>query len=274
MTTRSNLYRRAFVSAMVAFVAIGWGAAHAQIVVSDPATTIKNVVTAGLKSQIVETLTDQARKIRRMARRLSVFTDLTKYAVPEPTRWRSYRYQDVNLYANPYVEALNFGDADGAAYVDVARPRSPIETELAELADLSPEAASVIAAQLATLDLADSTIIVGTDLNGRLRPQGKREMRAIDALERDVVDPSQAQSATAVLDKISASVLIETRQKQSRLQFLSALVEQLLVDNKRARDTEAALMNMQLRRLLTSPGGEGGGFLSGAGDDLRRWRQP
>jgi hypothetical protein len=209
-----------------------------------------------------------------MARRLSVFTDLAKYAVPEPTRWRSYRYQDVNLYANPYVEALNFGDPEGAAYAGVTRARSAIESDLSELAVLSPDAASAIAAQLATLDLADSTLITGTDQNGRLRPQGKREMRAIDALEREVVDGSQAQSATAVLDKISAAVLIETRQKQSRLQFLSALVEQLLVENKRARDTEAAVMNMQLRRLLNVPGEGGGGFLSGAGDDLRRWRQP
>jgi hypothetical protein len=274
ITGAMRRYPRILACAIVAFVSIGIGAAHAQIVVTDPATTIKNIVIAGLKSQIVDTLTDQARKIRRMARRLSVFTDLAKYAVPEPTRWRSYRYQDVNLYANPYVEALNFGDPEGAAYAGVTRTRSAIERDLSELAVLSPDAASAIAAQLATLDLADSTLITGTDQNGRLRPQGKREMRAIDALEREVVDGSQAQSATAVLDKISAAVLIETRQKQSRLQFLSALVEQLLVDNKRARDTEAAVMNMQLRRLLNVPGEGGGGFLSGAGDDLRRWRQP
>jgi hypothetical protein len=275
MISRTSPYRRVIAWAVIAFVALGCSAAYAQIVVSDPATRIKNAVIAGLKNQVVDTLADQARKIRRMARRLSVFTDLAKYAVPDPTRWRSYRYQDVNLYANPYVEALNFGDAQGAGYADVARSRSAIENELMALEDLSPEAAAVIAAQLATLDLADSTIITGTDQNGRLRPQGKREMRAIDALERAVVDPSQTQSATAVLDKISASVLLETRQKQSRLQFLSAMVEQLLVDNKRARDTEAALMNMQLRRLLAAPDGEGGGgFLSGAGDDLRRWRQP
>ena len=274
MTRRLIPYRRAVACVVIAIAALGSTAAYAQIVVSDPATRIKNAVIASLKSQIGDTLAEQARKIRRMARRLSVFTDLTKYAVPDPTRWRSYRYQDVNLYANPYVEALNFGDAEGAAYADVARQRSLIENDLMGLDDLSPDAAAVIAAQLATLDLADSTIITGTDQNGRLRPQGKLQMRAIDALERVVVDPSQTQSATAVLDKISASVLIETRQKQSRLQFMSALVEQLLVDNKRARDTEAALMNMQLRRLLAAPGGAGGGFLSGAGDDLRRWRQP
>src|SRR5205823_2225494 len=173
-----------------------------------------------------------ARQVRRMARRLSVFTDLAKYSVREPTRWRSYRYQDLNLYANPYVEALNFGDANGLAYEAVARTRSATGG-LAGLDEDSDAAAASIGAALATLDLADSTMIVGTDLNGRLRANGKLEMRAIDALDRDVVDPSPAQSATAVLDKISAAVLLETRNRQARMQFVMGIVEQLLVDNKR-----------------------------------------
>lgn len=257
----------------ITLVGIGGGFAGAQIVVSDPATTIKNAAIAVLKSEVVDVLTNQATRLRKMAKRLSLATNLDKYAVPEPPRWRVYRYQDTNLYANPYNEALNGGDHEGAAYAEIARERSVPGLELAGLAELAPEAESAIAAQLATLDLADSTIIAGTDQNGRLRASGKREMRAIDALERDVIDPSGTQSATAVLDKISGAVLIETRQKQARLQFLSALVEQLLVDNKRARDTEAAVMNMQLRRFLNVPA-EGGGFLSGASNDLRTWRQP
>lgn len=245
-------------------------------VITDPATTAQNVITAVLKSQLVETLTEQGRRIRRMARRLSAFADLNRYAVADTPRWRVYRYQDTTLYATPYNEALNFGDAEGAAYADIARTRASLEAELSELRRRSPEAADAIAAQLATLDLADSTIITGTDQNGRLRPQGKREMRAIDALERDVTDPSLTQSTTAVLDKISAAVLIEARQKQSRLQFLTAMLEQLAVDNKRARDTEAAAINMQLWRLRAAADcGEGCyGLLTGAGNDLRRWRQP
>ena len=101
-------------------------------------------------------------------------------------------------------------------------------------------------------------------------------MRAIDALEADVIDPSGGQSATAVLDKMSAATLIGAQQKQARLQFLIGLVEQLAVENKRSRDTEAAVMNMQLGRLrLATDWGEGGsGFLMGAADTLRRWRQP
>jgi hypothetical protein len=269
---------RTIALAALTLVTVGVGFADAQIpffgiVVTDPAMTAKNAVIATIKEQVLDVLTEQGRRLRRMARRLSVSTNLGKYAVPEPPRWRIYRYQDTNVYANPYSEALNYGDRDGSAYAAVARARAGVGPELAALAEFAPAAQAAIAAQLATLDLADSTIMTGTDQNGRLRPQGKREMRAIDALERDVIDPSQAQSATAVLDKMSAAVLIETRQKQSRLQFLTALVEQLAVDNKRARDTEAALMNMQLQRLLNDLG-EGGGWLSGASHDLRTWRQP
>lgn len=261
------------VTAIVAVVlSLGLSSAWA-FVITDPLTTARNAMTAMLKDQILDALMQQGERLRKMATRLSELTNLNKYVVPDVPRWRVYRFQNLNLYANSYADALNYGDPEGTAYAEVARSRSLPGSELAALAERAPAAAAAIAAQLATLDLADSTIIVGTDQNGQLRPHGKREMRAIDALERDVVDPSHSQSATAVLDKISAAVLIETRQKQSRLQFLSALVEQLVVDNKRTRDTEAAVMNMQLRR-LSNDAGEGGGLLSGAGNDLRAWRQP
>jgi len=257
----------------VAVLTVGLGVAHAFVlVVTDPATTFKNIVTAALKSQILDTLNEQARQIRRMARRLSVFTDLAKYAVPDPTRWRSYRYQDVNLYANPYVEALNFGDADGLAYDAIARQRMPVGDALAGFGEEGVAEAAVGAA-LATLDLADSAIRTGTDQNGRLRAGGKLEMRAVDALERDAVDPSPAQSATAVLDKISAAVLLENRNREARIRFVSGIVEQLLVENKRERDSDAAAMNMQLGRLRDGRNA-GLSLLAGAANDLRTWKQP
>ncbi len=49
-----------------------------------------------------------------------------------------------------------------------------------------------------------------------------------------------------MLDKISGAALIAARQRQARTQLLAAIVEQLLIDSKRARDTDAAAMNMQL----------------------------
>ena len=265
--SRSRIVAVLVVLVLIASLNSAWA-----FIVTDPALTARNAVTAVLRGQILDTAVEQGRRIRRMARRLSETTNLDRYAVPDAPRWRIYRYQDSNLYSNAYSEALNYGDPEGRAYEEVARKRLVAGGELSAL---PPAAAAAVAAQLATLDLADSTIIAGTDQNGRLRPHGKQEMRAIDALERDVLDPSQAQSTTAVLDKISAAVLIETQQKQSRLQFLTALVEQLMVDGKRARDTEAAAMNMQLRRLQAfGDRGESGGLLSGAGANLRAWRQP
>ena len=246
------------------------------LVVTDPATTVKNIITAALKSQMVETLTEEARRVRRMARRLSAFADLARYLVPDPPRWRSYRYQDVSLYATAYEDALNLGDPDGAAYTDITRARSAADTELALLRSESTAAADALVAQLATLDLADSTMMLGTDENGRLRSEGKREMRAIDALERDVTDPSSTQGTAAVLDKMSAAVLIEARQKQSRLELLTAVLEQLAVDNKRARDSDVAAMNMRLGRMrsVAECVASCPGFLAGSANDLRSWRQP
>lgn len=259
---------------VVTVLALGIGVAQAQIVVTDPATTIKNIVTAVLKSYIVETLTEQARQIRRMARRLSVFTDLAKYAVPDPTRWRHYRYHDQNLFSNAYMDALNYGDPDGSGYESVIRSRSDAEMALAALAeDVPPAVEAAIAAALATLDLADSTLMTGTDWTGRIRAGGKLEMRAVDALEKDATDNSSAQSATAVADKISVAVLLENRNRQARSQLLSAIVEQLIVDNKRSRDTDAVAMNMQLGRLRDGRTA-GTSLLAGASDALRTWKQP
>jgi hypothetical protein len=269
--------RRSRLVAVVVVVAtlVGMRSASA-FVVTDPANTIKNLITAALENQVVELLTQQGQRFRRMARRLSAFADLSRYIIPDVPRWRSYRYQDVSLYAVAYEDALNLGDPGGLAYEGVVRSRTAADDALAALRASSPVAANALAAQLATLDLADSTLMTATDANGQLRSAGKREMRAVDALERDAADGALTQGTSAVLDKISAAALLETRQKQSRLQFLTAIIEQLAVDNKRSRDTEAAALNMQLARLrIASDCGEScPGLLSGSANALRTWRQP
>jgi hypothetical protein len=58
-------------------------------VVTDPATTARNAVTAVLRSQIVDTIVQQHDHLRRMARRLSAYTTLDKYAVQGPPRRRA-----------------------------------------------------------------------------------------------------------------------------------------------------------------------------------------
>jgi hypothetical protein len=260
----------------VAAVVLGAGLARAQWVITDPAVTLRDAVIAVVKHQLLDTLTQEADRFQRMATRLSASTNLDKYALTDDDipMWRIHLFQGEQfVYANPYNAALNYGDGRGSAFEQVARPRQDPGPELTSLAELAPDADAAIVAGLATLDAADSTLIAGTDQTGQLRYNGRRELAAIDALEGDALDPSAAQSATAVLDKISGAGLIRARQQQARLQFLAAIVEQLLVDNKRTRDTEAATMNMQLERLRWGTAANAS-LVAGAAADLRAWRQP
>ena len=267
--------RTVLMAAAVA-LALSAGLAHAQLVITDPIVTLRDAAIAVLKRQVLNTLTQEADRVWRMATRLSASTNLGKYAaiginVP---MWRIHLFQGEQfLYANPYNAALNYGDATGTAYEEVARPRQAPGLELTQLAELAPNADAAIVAELATLDAADSTMIAGTDQTGLLRYNGRQELAAIDALEDDALDPSATQSATAVLDKISGAALIRARQQQARVQFLAAIVEQLLVDNKRSRDTEAATMNMQLERLRWGSAANAS-VVAGAAATLRAWRQP
>src|SRR6478736_6303122 len=85
--------------------------ASAQLVVTDPGVTIQNAIVAVLKEEMLDTAALQARRIRRMARRLSAHTNLDKYAVPNPPRWRTHSFLDDGtfLYANQFNAALNYG---------------------------------------------------------------------------------------------------------------------------------------------------------------------
>ena len=268
--------RHRIVLAVVAVAFVGVTVARAQIVVTDPATTLKNIAIAALKNDVVDVLTNQATRLRKMAKRLSLATNLDKYSLTDPPAWRIHWFIEDGtfLYANPYTAALNYGDGSGQSFEDVSRERVAPGAELAAFSGEEDTAAlDAIRSELATLDIADSTIIAGTDQTGQLRYNGRKEQAVIDALDADVIDPSPSQSATAVLDKISGASLIRARQQQARLQFLAGIVEQMLVDNKRSRDTETAVMNMQLFRLRDGRAANSS-LIAGAGDDLRRWRQP
>ena len=256
-----------------ALVLAGCLVASAQIAVFDPAVTTRNGVTAALKEYLVKLQGEQRRQIRRMSRRLSFFTNLDKYALPDPPRWRHHIFEDPEavLFARDYHAALNYGDPSGNAYFGVTVPLVDATAVLDE--DASVTGLRDVAASLATINVADATAISSANDAGRVRFNGRQYLRAISQLESDVIDPSQEHSTTAVLEKLSGAALIGTRQRQARAQLLVGIVEQLLVDSKRARDTEASVMNMQLS---TWRGGRAANdaFVSGSGDALSAWRQP
>ena len=243
-----------------------------QVVVYDPAVVTRNSITALIKEYLAELQTQQHSQLRRMAHRLSNFTDLGKYSVAGAPLWRIHDFEDPNLFrfARDFHAALNYGDEGGGAVRAVTQA---VLSDPAVLARLSPAARRALTGPMATLDVAGATLTSGTHDTGRVRYNGRAELRAIQALETDVTNGSLEQSMTAVLDKISGGVLVGARQRQNRVQVLAAVVEQLAVDGKRARDTEAATLNMQLtawreRETINAA------FVAGAGDALRAWRQP
>jgi hypothetical protein len=253
----------------VVIVALTAPAARAQLVVTDVAVTVKNAATAVAKEYLLHVQDDQHRKLRRMARRLSLHTDLRKYRLEDPPRWRTHG-GDFS-FANPYNDALIFGDAGGSAYRALTHP---LVASVDRLAQLPPAARRAIESRLATIDLTDAAAIAATHDTGQLRFNGrKKELPAIAVLEGHVIDPSSEQSATAVLDKISGASLIGARQRQARIQLLTGVLEQLLVDSKRARDTEAAVLGMQLTTWREGRAANAA-FMAGSGDALRTWRQP
>jgi hypothetical protein len=262
--TGPSIRHRLIASIIVVALCVAGGSSAWAFVVSDAATTARNAITAVLKSHIVETLTAQYERLQRMAIRLSA---LQRYATANPPTWQ--RADE----ADGFLRALNHGDATGTEYERIARARQLADPELERL---DAAARDAIERALATLDLADSTLIAAVHQTGVLRERGARERQTIDQLEADVLNASPQHGTTAVLDTISGAALIEAHQKQARSQFLTAVVEQLLVDNKRSRDTEAATLNMQLNRLrMRSDADEGSDALvTGAAEDLRTWRQP
>ena len=241
--------------------------ASAQWVVNDAATTARNSATAVVKEYLLDTQRRQHERIRQMAERLSALTDLRKYVLPGTPDWRR-----VNPVSPRYIGALDAALAAGDT--SVARYQSLVHPISAVLPTWAPARLRTFTAQLATIDVADAVNSASIDTIGTVRASGQgREAAAISTLETHVVNPSSSQSATTVLEKVNGGVLIGTRQRQARIRLLNSVVEQLLVENKRARDTEAAISNMQLSTWRDAAGANDA-FRAGTGDALRTWRQP
>ena len=244
---------------------------HAQVVVHDSSVTTRNAITAVLKEYLLDLQMSQHSQLRRMAQRLSFFTPLDKYSGPDAPRWRRHPGGDDEgeMFSSLLQSALDFGDVDGAGYRGVVHG---VIADPEAIAAIPASAWSTVERQLSTIGLADAVSVATIHNSGRLRFAGRAELRAIDALDADVTDGSLEQSATAVLDKISGATLIGARQRQARSDLLIGLVEQLVVDTKRDRDTHSAALNMQMCQWANAIAAADA--FSGTGDALRTWRQP
>src|SRR4029077_16241047 len=152
---------------------------------------------------------------RQMATRLSAFTSLVKYVAPDPPLWSTSRIDNVLPASDAFMDALDAGDQTGRGYAAVARSRVPAGSALAEFEEESVVAENALRAALATIDIADSVIVPGTDQPGPIRGNRPNDVNTRRALESDVIDGNPEQGASAVVDKISAASLIRARQQQA-----------------------------------------------------------
>jgi hypothetical protein len=240
--------------------------ARAQIVVHDPGNFAQAVLIAQRTLREYQVLWDQYQTILRMARGLG---HMERYRIPSTPSTR----HDVDRweYARPWLEGLNSGDPDGAAYAQTARR---LERPGATLEQLPMAARRAVEEAYATVEITDSVAQTGGHQLALVREYSRRLQQAIRALEGDVTssDP-RSHDMTAVLDKVAAGELIARRQDMAANQLLSHALEQLLARGKRLRDTEAAAMNMRLVGMRDSRVA-GASLVKDAASDLRTWRQP
>ena len=242
------------------------GPARAQFVVVDHGNLAQAVLIAERTLREYEVLMAQYQTLLRMSQGLG---NLERYRMPtipgaehDIQRWE---------YGRSWLQGLNTGDPNGAAYRASARRLEPPAYMLNQL---PPSARRTAEQAYATIEIADAVAAAGGHQVALVRGYSRRLQQAIDSLEGDVIstDP-RAREMTAVLDKVAGGALIARRQDMAANQLLSHSLEQLLARGKRLRDTEAATMNMRLGA-LRSGRAAGASVMRGAANDLRTWRQP
>ena len=240
---------------------------RAQLVVIDPGNLTQAILIAERTLQQYDELRREYDVIQLMAQRLG---SLDSYRIPaigitahDPSQW---------AYGSPWIQALNSGDPQGAAYLQTVVPLG--RPSDADLNRLSSEARRSFENQYATTEITDSVAIIGAHQVALTRNYFGKLQGAVQDLEDDVVNSQSGyHQVTAVLDKVAAGELLARRQDTAINQLLSHALEQLLARSKRMRDTEAGNVNMQLVMWRDGPAANQA-FVQGTGDALRTWRQP
>jgi len=240
--------------------------AHAQLVVLDPGNLVQTTLIAYRMQQHYAELRAQYLTILRMGQGLG---NLDRYRIPtipitahDPSRWD---------FGRTWIQALNSGDATGAAYLSTALPLLRPTTLPPTL---TAAARRAMERQYATIEITDSVAMMGGHQVALARGYHGRLQDAVESLESDVLNGlTRYHEMTAVLDKISAGELLARRQDMLSNQLLSHALEQLLARSKRLRDTEASTINMQLVTWRDSRAANEA-FVAGTGHALKTWRQP
>ena len=256
---RSRFARFAILTTIV--IALAAHTVGAQFVVHDP-TNYAQALTR--YAQMLQ----QYRLWLAQARRLP--SDLAaRYRVPQP-RWRSHD-TTASAYARSLLSSLNSGDSSGAGYRGVVDQLTDLTAILPMLpADLQRRLSDTYT----TIQLADSIALTGVDQIGRIRANGGTVLTAIANMENDALAFSEdLHTQIAVLNKINGANVLALRLNEATNQLQMHALEQLLVQNKRARDAETTAMNARLFQWRY--GAEyGRALFARTATGLDAWRQP
>lgn len=256
--------RRTFVCGLL--LTLIAGPAQAQLVVIDPGNLEQTTLIAERTLRAYQNLVAQYETLVRMAQGLG---NMDRYRVSpasisrhDPSRW---------TYGAPWLQGLNSGDLRGQLYRQTTRP---LASPGGIIERLPTTARKALEHAYATVEISDAVAAIAGNQVAQVRGYSGALQTAIQALESDVVNPlSRYHELTAELDKIAAGALLARRQDTATNQLLSHVLEQLLARGKRARDTEAATMNMRLANLRDGRTA-GASLIAGAASDRRTWRQP
>ena len=234
--------------------------ANAQWIVHDPANLAQAITTF---QQLVQQYALALQQTRRLPVNLAA-----RYRVPE-LPWLSHGV--AADYASPLLDALNRGDAAGAKYLQTVAVLDPIRNVLAHVpADLQAR----LGTAYATIELADRIARTAVHQAGVVRTNGATVLQTIQALEDDAVSgDDRFHTEAALLNKINGASVLGLRIAAETHQSLLGVVEQLVVSNKRQRDTEAKLMDAQLHQWRFGLD-YGADLVSRTADALDGWRQP
>jgi hypothetical protein len=269
--------RRRALRAVGSVVLILWAASVTSayvLPVTDIANLTRYIVIQTQTAEHAALQYEEFRVLRKMGRRLSEYIgDLrARYGIhySDPTRWRTHDSEsDRFLFGRAYLAALNYGDSSGQAVANIVRPREPV-------ADLppapTPDAWRALVTEAATVEGADALLTSATNQAGKVRFNGRQTYGAIGTFDADALDGDFAESTTAVLDKYSASVLLDLKQKTTRNQLLLTALELAALNTKRGRDADAVTISTRVRHWMAEPPAEG--FDEASLVEMRTWRQP
>jgi hypothetical protein len=206
--------------------------AQAQWVVLDPANLAQSISQVTQLLKTYQWIVDQAKRLPAAI--------LAKYITPE-VQWRLHNLTTAYPLARPVLTALTSGDSTGLRYLQIVDAVQPVTSILTRL---PPTLRKRVTDAYATIELADSVAQMSINQVGSIRTNGASVLNAINDLESDTLDVlDNYQSQTAILNKINGTNVLGLRIAERSTQFLMHTLEQLIVENKRQRDTEAILMN-------------------------------